>query len=66
MTLPSISVLMPVYNAEHYVAEVVENILAQTFSDFEFIIVNDGYTDAAAPRGSPYSGSRVYSLSYAM
>lgn len=42
---PAISVLMPVYNAEHYIAEAVESILKQTFTDFEFIIINDGSTD---------------------
>lgn len=42
---PTISVLMPVYNAERYIAEAVESILAQTFGDFEFLIVDDGSTD---------------------
>ena len=42
---PYISVLMPVYNAERYVAEAVESILTQTFTDFEFLIVDDGSTD---------------------
>lgn len=41
----SISVLMPVYNAERYVGKAVESILKQTFTDFEFIIINDGSTD---------------------
>jgi glycosyltransferase involved in cell wall biosynthesis len=45
ISLPAISVLMPVYNAERYVAEAVESILKQTFTDFEFIIINDGSTD---------------------
>lgn len=42
---PTISVLMPAYNAETYVTEAVESILAQTCTDFEFVIVDDGSTD---------------------
>ena len=45
MPTPEISVLMPVYNAERYVAEAVESILSQTFRDFEFLIIDDGSTD---------------------
>jgi glycosyltransferase involved in cell wall biosynthesis len=43
---PRISVVMPVYNGEKYLAEAVESILAQTFRDFEFIIIDDGSTDS--------------------
>lgn len=43
--MPTISVLMPVYNTERYIKEAVESILAQTFADFEFIIIDDGSTD---------------------
>ena len=42
---PAISVILPVYNTEAYVREAVESILAQTFTDFECIIINDGSTD---------------------
>jgi len=42
---PSISVLMPVYNADKHLHEAIESILTQTFSNFEFIIINDGSTD---------------------
>ena len=48
MTRPAISVLMPVYNAARYLAEAVDSILAQTFRDFELVIVNDGSTDGSA------------------
>jgi hypothetical protein len=37
---------MPAYNAERYVREAVESVLAQTFSDLELIVVDDGSTDA--------------------
>jgi glycosyltransferase involved in cell wall biosynthesis len=41
----AISVLMTVYNSRTYVAEAAESILAQSFRDFEFIIIDDGSTD---------------------
>ena len=42
---PQVSVVMPVYNAERYVAEAVESILSQTFRDLEFLVFDDGSTD---------------------
>jgi glycosyltransferase involved in cell wall biosynthesis len=47
MTEPRISVVMPVYNREQYLKESVESILNQTFTDFEFIIVDDQSTDSS-------------------
>ena len=43
---PLVSVLMPAFNTEAYLSAAVESILGQTLSDFEFIIVDDGSTDA--------------------
>lgn len=40
-----VSVLMPVYNAEQYIMQTLDSILAQTFTNFEFIIVDDGSSD---------------------
>lgn len=41
----TLSVLMSVHNGEKYVREAIESILAQTYRDFEFVIVDDGSTD---------------------
>lgn len=45
---PRISVLMPVYQAERFIEEAVESILAQSFEDFELLALEDGSTDASA------------------
>ncbi len=45
MTTPRITVAMSVYNNAPYLAHAIESIVAQTFGDFEFLIVNDGSTD---------------------
>jgi len=45
---PAISVIVPVYNIEHYVADCLDSLLAQSFDDFEIVIVNDGSTDGSA------------------
>ena len=43
--MPEISVIVPVYNVEKYLDRCVESILAQTFTDFELILVDDGSPD---------------------
>ena len=45
--MPIVSVIMSVHNGERYLAGAVESILAQSLSDFEFIIVEDGSTDGS-------------------
>lgn len=45
MQTPRISVIMPAYNSELYIAQAIDSILQQTYTDFELIILNDGSTD---------------------
>ena len=40
-----ISVIVPVYNAENYLAACLDSILSQTYQDFEIILINDGSMD---------------------
>ena len=44
-SMPLLTVLMPVYNAEKFLAESINSILSQTYSNFEFVILDDGSTD---------------------
>lgn len=44
-SLPLVSVILPVYNSESFLIKSIESILAQNYSNFEFILINDGSTD---------------------
>ncbi len=48
MTAPKISVLIPLYNRKHYIAQCIDSALNQTFTDFEIIVRDDGSTDGSA------------------
>lgn len=65
--MPLVSVVMPVYNSEKWLGEAIESILAQTFSDFEFIIVDDGSEDdtAAIIRRYAEFDDRIHLLQFA-
>ncbi|MFL0251645.1 glycosyltransferase [Clostridium neuense] len=54
-----LSVLMCTYNSEKYISETIESILNQTFSDFEFIIVDDGSTDDTEAIIKKFKDSRI-------
>jgi glycosyltransferase involved in cell wall biosynthesis len=58
-----VSVLMPVYNREDLVGETIESILRQDFSDFEFIIINDGSTDNTDKVIHSFSDKRIHYFS---
>lgn len=54
-----VSVVMPAYNAENFISEAIDSILNQTFTDFEFIIINDGSTDRTIDIIKSYSDNRI-------
>ena len=57
--MPKISVVMPVYNGEKYLKEAIDSILNQTFTDFEFIIIDDGSTDKTEQIIKSYDDKRI-------
>ena len=59
LSLPLISVIMPVYKGERFLREAIDSILNQTFTDFEFIIINDGSTDGTLEIIQSYSDKRI-------
>ncbi len=53
---------MPVYNAEKYLKGAIDSILSQTYSDFEFVIVDDCSRDSSVPIIKSYNDSRIVFL----
>lgn len=45
MNPPLVSIIIPIYNVERYLAQCIESILSQTFADFELLLINDGSRD---------------------
>jgi glycosyltransferase involved in cell wall biosynthesis len=58
----AVSVLMSVYNGEKYVAEAINSILNQFFTDFEFIIIDDGSTDKSSSIIESYKDERIIAI----
>src|SRR5271166_3221992 len=42
---PRVTVITPAYNVRQYIGEAIDSVLAQTFRDFEYLVVDDGSTD---------------------
>ena len=59
LTKPKVTVLMPVYNGKKYLGEAIESILNQTFTDFEFLIINDGSTDQSTQIINSFNDLRI-------
>lgn len=58
--LPLISVIIPVYNGERYLAEALESVLAQVYRPLEVVVVDDGSTDASAQVVKRFGESVTY------
>lgn len=59
---PLVSVVMPAYNAEKYIAEAIRSVLAQTHTNWELLIVDDGSTDGTAAVIDRFNDPRIIAL----
>ena len=57
--MPKVSVIIPLYNKGFIFKETLNSVLAQTFTDFEIVIVNDGSTDNSFEIASHFSDKRI-------
>lgn len=57
--MPNISVILPAFNAQAYLREAIDSILNQTYTDFEFLIYNDGSTDSTKTIIDSYNDKRI-------
>src|SRR3954451_24051896 len=53
--MPRLSVVIPVYNVEDFLEPCLDSVLAQTFTDYEVVMVNDGSTDRSAEIAQRYA-----------
>lgn len=58
-TIPKVSVVLPVYNGAQHVTAALDSILAQSFEDFEVLVIDDGSTDSTPDKLGTYQDPRV-------
>lgn len=58
-TYPTVSVVMKVYNGEEYLREAIDSILAQTYKEFELVVIDDGSVDGSAEIVRSYQDERI-------
>ncbi|MCR5226161.1 MAG: glycosyltransferase [Eubacterium sp.] len=56
---PKVSLIMKVYNGEKYLREAIDSVLAQTFEDFEFLIMDDASSDSSVEIVESYTDRRI-------
>src|SRR5215813_10638726 len=56
---PLVSVIIPVYNYDRYLAEAIESVLSQTYQHLEVIVVDDGSTDRSGAVARSFAGRGV-------
>ncbi len=59
MSDPTVTILMSVYNGEKYLEQAVDSMLAQTYGDFEFLVINDGSSDRSRAILDGYKDPRM-------
>lgn len=59
ISLPLVSVLMPVYNGAQYIGAAIESVMNQSYSHFELIIIDDGSTDSTREVITRYQDTRI-------
>ena len=57
--LQKITVFIPAYNREKYIGEAIESILAQSYTDFEILLIDDGSTDRTVEIMRSYTDPRL-------
>lgn len=57
--MPFFSIVIPLYNKQHFVGQTLQSVLSQTFADFEIIIINDGSTDNSETAVKQFDDVRI-------